>query len=383
MTKTQTDIAILDFSKPFDKVPHDKLLHKLDNYGVRGRTHSWIKSFLCDRLMRVVVDGETSSEVHVESGVPQGTVLGPLLFLTFINDLPDSVSILSKIRLFADDCLLYRQIKSREDHTALQDDLNRLEKWSLDWGMSFNASKCYILSVRKRSSHFYVLNDTVLKDVKTNPYLGVTLSDDLKWTTHIGKITSKASSVLGFLRRNLRFCPPQVRKSAYLALIRSTLEYASTIWDPNQQGLIDKLERLQRKSARFITGDYKTRTPGSMTSMLRELGLPSLQARRKELRLTLLFKIAGGLVPAIPPEDYLIPVQNKRRIKAKTFDNCVTQNFVTSAQRLHDRCFVVPQAKSDIFRGSFFVKTIQDWNQLDSQTINSPSVDSFKARLQL
>ena len=242
-------VAILDFSKAFDKVPHDKLLHKLDNYGVRGRTHSWIKSFLCDRLMRVVVDGETSSEVHVESGVPQGTVLGPLLFLTFINDLPDSVSILSKIRLFADDCLLYRQIKSREDHTALQDDLNRLEKWSLDWGMSFNASKCYILSVRKSSAHFYVLNNTILKEVKTNPYLGVTLSDDLKWTTHIGKITSKASSVLGFLRRNLRFCPPQVRKTAYLALIRSTLEYASNFWDPSQQGQIDKLERLQRKSA--------------------------------------------------------------------------------------------------------------------------------------
>ena len=209
------------------------------------------------------------------------------------------------------------------------------------------------------------------------------MSDDLKWSNHIDKICSKASSTLGFLRRNLRFCPAHARQSAYLALVRTTLEYASNIWDPNQRGAIDKLERLQRKSARFITGDYKTRTSGSMTTMLRELGLPSLQARRKELRLTLLYKIAGGLVPAIPPQEYLQEVKNKRRIKAKPFDNCESKNFVSSAQRLHSRCFVVPHANTDTYKNSFFIKTIKEWNQLEPQIVASPTVETFRARLQL
>ena len=133
----QTDIAILDFSKAFDTVPHHKLLHKLSSYGVRGKLHRWISSFLCNRFMKVVVDGECSSETKVLSGVPQGTVLGPLLFLVHINDLPDCVT--SNVRLFADDCLLYRTVKSQKDQEALQTDLKSLEIWADKWGMRFNA----------------------------------------------------------------------------------------------------------------------------------------------------------------------------------------------------------------------------------------------------
>ena len=129
---TQTDIAILDFSKAFDTVPHNKLLHKLQAYGICGNLHTWIQSFLCNRHMKVVVEGESSNEVTVDSGVPQGTVLGPLLFLCHINDLPDAVK--SQVRLFADDCLLYREVKSQSDHTILQQDLHNLENWASEWG---------------------------------------------------------------------------------------------------------------------------------------------------------------------------------------------------------------------------------------------------------
>ena len=147
---TQTDIAILDFSQAFDTVPQCKLLHELDAYGVKGSLHSWISSFLCKRQMRVVLEGESSQETEVISGLPQGTVLGPLLFLVHINDLPDCVS--SKVRLFADDCLLYREIKSREDQEILQRDLQNLEVWAETWGMRFNAKKCYFCRFQKRVS---------------------------------------------------------------------------------------------------------------------------------------------------------------------------------------------------------------------------------------
>jgi hypothetical protein len=142
----QTDVAILDFSKAFDTVPHNKLLHKLDDYGVRGSINRWLEMFLIQRKMKVVIDGDESEEATVDSGVPQGTVLGPLLFLYHINDLPDSVS--SSVKLFADDCLLYGNIRT-QDHTILQEDLQKLEVCAKDWGMRLNnAKKCYILRDR-------------------------------------------------------------------------------------------------------------------------------------------------------------------------------------------------------------------------------------------
>ena len=210
----QTDVAILDFSKAFDTVPHNKLLYKLETYGVRGNMHKWIYSFLCKRYMKVVVDGEHSDEAKVLSGVPQGTVLGPLLFLVHINDLPQSVT--SNVRLFADDCLLYRKVKTPKDQEILQEDLKHLETWASNWGMKFNAKKCYILSVTNKGKHkFYELNSYILKHVENNPYLGLILSNDLKFSTHIDLISRKASSTLGFIQRNLKKCPPEVKKSLY------------------------------------------------------------------------------------------------------------------------------------------------------------------------
>ena len=132
-SKTQTDVVVLDFSKAFDVVPHQRLLHKLDHYGIRGTTLNWIQNFLTNRTQKVVVDGSSSESARVRSGVPQGTVLGPLLFLTYINDLPSTVS--SQVRLFADDCLLYRPIKCRADQEQLQRDLSALQDWADRWGM--------------------------------------------------------------------------------------------------------------------------------------------------------------------------------------------------------------------------------------------------------
>ena len=126
--KTQTDVVVLDFSKAFDVVTRQRLLHKLDHYGIRGTTLNWIQNFLTNVTQKLVVIGSSSEAARVKSGVPQGTVLGPLLFLTYINDLPSTVS--SQVRLFADDCLLYRPIKCRADQEILQRDLSALQDWA-------------------------------------------------------------------------------------------------------------------------------------------------------------------------------------------------------------------------------------------------------------
>ena len=149
--KSQVDLVILDFSKAFDTVPHQRLLCKLKNIGINNSLLEWIKIFLTTRHQKVLLDGETSTESQVTSGVPQGTVLGPLLFLIYINDVPDAVS--SDVRLFADDCIMYKEIKTAKDQDALQKDIDSLCKWEKSWQMSFNSTKCYtcMLPIRPTS----------------------------------------------------------------------------------------------------------------------------------------------------------------------------------------------------------------------------------------
>ena len=148
--RDQIDCLILDFSKAFDSVAHQRLLYKMDWYGIRGKTNNWVKNWLTSRTQTVVVDGETSEEAEVISGVPQGTVLGPLLFILYINDIAENTS--STIRLFADDCLVYKNIKSQSDTTTLQEDLNTMANWSKKWQMSFNPKKCTAPSCDKEET---------------------------------------------------------------------------------------------------------------------------------------------------------------------------------------------------------------------------------------
>ncbi len=326
--------------------------------------------------MRVVIDGEHSSSTHVVSGVPQGTVLGPLLFLCFINDLPEAVK--SQIHLFADDCLLYRVIKTVKDHIILQEDLKALEDWATTWGMRFNADKCYVLSIKQKISRFYSLNNTILKEVPSSMYLGVLLSNNLNFSLHISMICGKASSMLGFIRRNLQHVPAHLRRTAYISLVRSKLEYAATVWDPFRKMNINKLEQIQRLGARFISNDYKSRNPGCVTEMLLTNNLPTLQSRRRESRLTLMYKISHGSLPSIPPEKYLCPIKNKRRITARKFHGFDHSNIVERRQNNNTRGCVVPSAKTSEFRNSFFVRTLQECNS----RVSALAVESFRSHLQ-
>ncbi len=228
-TKTQVNVAIMDFSKAFDVVSHICLLSRIQHYGIRGDTHRWIGTFLTQRNRSVLIDRSHSSKVHVNSGVPQGTVLGSLLFLLYINDLLDCISF--QVRVFVDVCLLNKPITSLWDQIQLQDDLT-LTAWADTWGMSFNPSKCYIpytCQNKKISTYLYQLCGCILSKVSNCKYLGVTLNKDLQQNTHVNNICTSASRTLGFLWRNLKRCPIKLRELAYFALVPSKLKNGSSV----------------------------------------------------------------------------------------------------------------------------------------------------------
>ena len=170
--KSQIDMIIMDFSKAFDTVPHNRLLNKLKRYGINNKIHAWISKFLTCRDQRVVVSGAHSPWTHVESGVPQGTVLGPLLFLIYINDLPNNIH--CTVRLFADDCVLYREINNQLDSQELQKDLDELTKWEHDWQMNFDPDKCFVMRLthaRNIKQFDYTLGKTTLQETDSHSYL--------------------------------------------------------------------------------------------------------------------------------------------------------------------------------------------------------------------
>ena len=362
--REQVDCLILDFSKAFDSVPHQRLLHKIEWYGIGGNTHRWIKNWLTSRVQNVVVDGERSKEAEVISGVPQGTVLGPLLFILYINDIGEGTS--STIRLFADDALIYRKISSTQDAATLQKDLDTLVEWSKQWQMRFNPAKCSLLRVtRKRSpvKTSYTMMGTGLETMDHHPYLGVELASGLEWKHHIKQITGKAQRTLNFLQRNLHRCPQKVREQAYVALVRPTLEYAATVWDPYHQKEVNSLERVQRKAVRFITRKYSRRD--SVSALRSDLGLPTLKQRRLTSKLTMFYKIHHQEVAVEIPNHYVPSSTPSIKTRKK-----------------HTEQYNIISTRSDTYKHSFYPSVIPVWNQLPESFITSPTTPIFKNKIQ-
>ena len=351
---------LMDFSKAFDCVPHKRLLHKMENYGVRGRTHTWITNFLTKRKQRVVVDGNHSQWVQVRSGVPQGAVLGPLLFLAYINDLPDNIS--SEVCLFADDCVLYRPIHNNSDVSGLQADLHTLTSWQNMWQMKFNAKKCFVLKLshsRSTTSHTYKFGQSTLEETNSHAYLGVHITKNLKWDDQINHSVSKAKRVLNLVRRNLHSCTTELKSTAYKTLVRPYLEYSCTVWDPHTKELTQKIEMVQHRAARFVYRDYERKS--SVTKMLAELEWDTLKLCRQAARLTLLYKVTSDQV-AIPASKFLTPVARP-------------------ARHNNSKAFQRPRAKKDCYKNSFFPRTISEWNLLPEPLVNSSTHISFKQEL--
>lgn len=283
-SRKQVDCVFLDFRKAFDTVPHCFILEKLKRLNIDKNVYNWIANYLTDRKQCVVINGVKSPPVDVTSGVPQGSVLGPLLFLIFINDITQGIT--SRMRIYADDCILYREINSDTDVSALQIDLDRICLWCLNWGMTLSIPKCcHVRFTRKRNicQSTYTLHGETVNVKKEAKYLGVLFSDDLRWLSHVNYVTGKASRTLGFLRRNFSRAPQSLKQTLFFSCVKPILEYACVVWDPSQQYLIDKIERIQNRAARFVTNNYNFRS--SVSAIKNDLQWKSLAVRRKYLRL--------------------------------------------------------------------------------------------------
>ena len=266
------------------------------------------------------------------------------------------------MRLFADDCLVYRKVTTRDDQLQLQKDLDEVTQWCATWGMKINTSKCNILRIT-RAAHpiqsFYTLSGDILKEVQHTKYLGITISNTLKWSDHISWCTKKASSKLGFIQRNLKRCPYQLKPTAYCSLVRAGLEYSAAIWDSHQPKDVDLCERIQRRAARFVAHDYN-RT--SVNKLLEELNWQPLTSRREALRLSLLYKITHGLVAVDPTEVGLVLAGQRTR----------------SAHKYKYRAVA---ARTDSYRYSMVPRTIAEWNRLPPEVVDAPSADCFMSRI--
>ena len=355
------DTIYLDFSKAFDSVPHRRLLGKLKSYGITGKLLKWIEAFLTDRTQVVKVNGAESELAHVVSGIPQGSVLGPILFIIYINDLLESIT--TNGLLYADDTKIFHHIASRDDALALQSDIDSLVEWSNKWLLKFHPDKCHVLTTGKfeniQYTHRYRVCDRELEHVFEEKDLGVVMDSNLNFEDHIISKVNKANSIMGLIRRSFSFLDGNLFKKLYISFVRPHLEYAQAVWSPYLAKHVNLLENVQIRATKLVDGmkelDYSER--------LRKLDLPTLVFRRSRGDMIELWK------------------------HFNSYDNStLSPNFQrnTRISRKH-RFQLMWNKPKDGARGiqtnSFYFRTVKMWNNLPRAVVDAETINTFKTLL--
>ena len=364
----QIDVIYLDMSKAFDKVNHELLLSKLSKLGFGGGLLQWFRSYLSNRRQRVTALGATSNTLPVTSGVPQGSILGPILFLLYVHDLPGLVKS-SQVAMFADDTKIFKSIASINDTKLLQQDLSNLESWSSTSGLPFNQSKCRSLSITRKTKPvvtIYKMKGETLEITKSERDLGVWMSNDLTWNNQVVEQSSHANKLLGYIRRNARFIQnTSVRRALYLTLVRPHLGYATQIWSPQSINLIARLEKVQRRATKFIL-NLPFSSPDSYTSRLQSLSLLPLCYWHEFLDLVFFFKMVNNLVIIEPS---VVPKTRSVRPTRSSINTDIPK-------------FVIPRSKTTTHQRSFLIRTTRVWNSLaDELKLNMINLNSFKSTI--
>jgi len=347
------DIIYLDFKKAFDSVPHKRLLSKLKSYGIVGNVFKWVKDFLSGRSQRVRVGRDFSDSAEVLSGIPQGSILGPILFTIFINDISDNIQ--SCCRIFADDTKIFN---ATSRSSVVQEDLNRLQEWTEKWNLHFNASKCHVMHMGKGNPGCkYILNvnnqDVELNQCTEEKDLGVIFDQNLSFDTHIQSAIKKANRNLGLIKRAFSHLDRDIFINLYKALVRPILEYGNIIWSPHLKRQSASIERVQRRATKILPElrecEYEER--------LRILNLPSLKYRRYRGDMIQTFKILRGM-DDLKAEDFYC------------FNNNNTRNS--------DIKLGIKHCSTNTKKFSFSFRSARCWNNLSPLTRRAGNLNQFK-----
>ena len=351
--KDPVDIFFLDLQKAFDKVPHNKLLLKVHNIGIRGKLLGWITDWLKGRKQRVVLEGDKSDWIEVCSGVPQGSVLGPILFIIYINDIDDKI--MNKIWKFADDTKILGKVKTDNDREIIKNDIIKFMEWSEMWQMPFNVKKCKVMHIGNLNPKLeYEMKGEKIEVVEQETDLGIELNNQLKWDAQCRKSAKKGNQILGLIYRTFECKSKKIILSLYKSLVRPHLDYCIQVWRPYLQKDVDILEKVQKRATRMVEGlkglSYKER--------LKRLNLTTLETRRIRADLIEVYKIFHGL-EGLKVEDFFEVVQdsNTRGHKFKIYKRAFRTNFG---------------------KFSFGNRVTSDWNLLPAETVMAENILKFK-----
>ncbi len=356
----QVDVLYLDFAKAFDKVAHQRLIKKLEGYGINKATTRWIQNFLSERKQKVVVNGEESSWADVISGVPQGSVLGPMLFVCYINDLPDVIH--TMVRMFADDTKIFTDVSDTDNQEELQKDIERLDEWASEWQLTFNATKCKVMHLgNKNPQQTYKMKkdgiDVTLDTTTLEKDLGVHVDNQLKFDQHTEKQVNKANKILGLIRRSYTFLDRDSTVTLYTSLIRPHLEYGHAVTYPRHEKECKLIEGVQRRATKMIPELRNM----SYQERLAATGLPSMYFRRDRGDMIETYKYVHKIYRSKP----LVHIRTPSTLRGHSLK--LTKHHSSKTVRHH----------------FFAERVINNWNALPEAVVTAPSLNSFKNRLDI
>ena len=355
--------VFLDISKAFDKVWHKGLIFKLKENGISDKILNIITDFLSFRKQRVVLNGQASPWVSIEAGVPQGSILGPLLFLIYINDLSDDLS--TTVKLFADDTSLFSIVQNVTTSAShLNNDLSKINNWAFQWKMSFNPDPSkqaqevlFSRKIQKTCHPSIYFNNKSVKQVTSQKHLGLILDSKLNFQEHLQNILNKVNKTIGLLRKLQNILPREPLLTIYKSFVRPHLDYGDVIYDQRYNNSFhQKLESIQYNAALAITGAIRG---SSREKLYQELGLESLKQRRWFRKLCYFFKITKNQSPK-----YLSDKMPTTRTAYRT------RNNIGNIPRFN--------VKHNFFKNSFFPSSVIEWNNLDKSIRSSENLALFK-----
>jgi len=349
------DLIYLDFAKAFDKVPHKRLAKKLQACGIEGCLLNWVTNWLKGRRQQVRVMGKNSSWIDVTSGVPQGSVLGPLLFVIFINDIDEGI--VSKISKFADDTKLCAKVNNEEEANTLRNDLERLYKWSEDWNMLLNVDKCAVMHMGRKNIGFeYGMGDRKLRTTEEEKDLGVIIHKSAKPSRQCREAANKANKVLGHIKRTVVSREKNIILKLFKTLVRPHLEYCVQAWSPYTQEDKQVLEKVQRRATKMIKG-YGTLT---YEERLIKCGLTTLEKRRCRGDLIETYKLMTN--KEITPYSRFFQLADNRGLRGHQYK-------------------IFRKSEGAIKQRFFSSRTVKAWNELSEETVSVETLINFKAKL--